>query len=83
MNPIWDPIWDPNGTPYEPLYEPLFVNGTEVHPAARILVDISKAQDNEVGDGTTSVVVITGAQPWPNHQSRSQIKADSGLSMVI
>jgi len=31
-----------------------------VHPAARILVDISKAQDNEVGDGTTSVVVITG-----------------------
>merc|ERR1719181_1688769 len=25
-----------------------------VHPAARILVDISKAQDNEVGDGTTS-----------------------------
>ena len=33
----------------------------EVHPAARILVDISKAQDNEVGDGTTSVVVITGS----------------------
>ena len=24
------------------------------HPAARILVDISKAQDSEVGDGTTS-----------------------------
>ena len=32
----------------------------QVHPAARILVDISKAQDNEVGDCTTSVVVITG-----------------------
>lgn len=31
-----------------------------VHPAARILVDISKAQDNEVGDGTTSVVVLAG-----------------------
>jgi len=31
-----------------------------IHPAARILVDISKAQDNEVGDGTTSVVVLTG-----------------------
>jgi len=30
------------------------------HPAAKILVDISKAQDLEVGDGTTSVVVITG-----------------------
>mmetsp|Transcript_30994 Transcript_30994/g.92064 ORF Transcript_30994/g.92064 Transcript_30994/m.92064 type:complete len:564 (-) Transcript_30994:132-1823(-) len=30
------------------------------HPAARILVDISKAQDAEVGDGTTGVVVLTG-----------------------
>lgn len=28
------------------------------HPAGRILADISKAQDNEVGDGTTSVVLI-------------------------
>ena len=27
------------------------------HPAARILVDISRAQDEEVGDGTTSVVI--------------------------
>jgi len=31
-----------------------------VHPAAKCLVDIAKAQDNEVGDGTTSVVVLTG-----------------------
>jgi len=31
-----------------------------VHPAARILVDIAKAQDQEVGDGTTSVVVLAG-----------------------
>merc|ERR1712187_173336 len=31
-----------------------------VHPAAKILVDISKAQDSEVGDGTTSVVVLAG-----------------------
>lgn len=31
-----------------------------VHPAARILVDIAKAQDNEVGDGTTSVVILAG-----------------------
>jgi len=28
--------------------------------AARILVDISKTQDDEVGDGTTSVVVLAG-----------------------
>lgn len=31
-----------------------------VHPAARILVDIAKSQDAEVGDGTTSVVVLAG-----------------------
>lgn len=32
-----------------------------VHPAAKMLVEISKAQDIEAGDGTTSVVVIAGA----------------------
>jgi thermosome len=31
------------------------------HPAAKILVEVSKATDNEVGDGTTSVVVLAGA----------------------
>ena len=31
------------------------------HPAAKMMVEISKATDNEVGDGTTSVVVIAGA----------------------
>ena len=30
------------------------------NPAAKILVDISKTQDAEVGDGTTSVVVFAG-----------------------
>ncbi|XRB13849.1 T-complex protein 1 subunit beta [Pseudoscourfieldia marina] len=30
------------------------------NPAARVLVDISKTQDDEVGDGTTSVVVLAG-----------------------
>jgi len=29
-----------------------------VHPAAKTLVDIAVAQDNEVGDGTTSVVLL-------------------------
>ena len=29
-----------------------------VHPAARTLVDIARAQDAEVGDGTTSVVLL-------------------------
>jgi thermosome len=30
------------------------------HPAAKMLVEIAKAQDEEVGDGTTTVVVLTG-----------------------
>jgi T-complex protein 1 subunit delta len=32
-----------------------------MHPAARMLVELSKAQDAEAGDGTTSVVVLAGA----------------------
>jgi T-complex protein 1 subunit eta len=31
-----------------------------VHPAAKVLVEIAKSQDAEVGDGTTSVVVFAG-----------------------
>ncbi|OIO26798.1 thermosome subunit [Candidatus Micrarchaeota archaeon CG_4_10_14_0_2_um_filter_55_9] len=30
------------------------------HPAAKMLVEISKTQDEEVGDGTTSAVVLAG-----------------------
>ena len=30
------------------------------HPAAKMMVDISKTQDSEVGDGTTTVVMIAG-----------------------
>jgi thermosome len=31
------------------------------HPAVKLLVNVAKTQDKEVGDGTTSVVVLTGA----------------------
>ena len=31
------------------------------HPAAKTLVDISMSQDMEVGDGTTSVVLLAGS----------------------
>jgi T-complex protein 1 subunit eta len=31
-----------------------------VHPAAKVLVDIARSQDSEVGDGTTTVVVLAG-----------------------
>lgn len=31
------------------------------HPTAKMLVELSKSQDVEAGDGTTSVVVVCGA----------------------
>ncbi|MBM3291680.1 thermosome subunit [Candidatus Bathyarchaeota archaeon] len=30
------------------------------HPAAKMMVEVSKTQDSEVGDGTTTVAVLTG-----------------------
>ena len=30
------------------------------HPAAKMMVEVAKAQDNEAGDGTTSAVIIAG-----------------------
>ena len=30
-----------------------------VHPAAKLLVDVAKGQDEEIGDGTTSVIVLS------------------------
>jgi len=32
-----------------------------IHPAAKMLVDLSQSQDIEAGDGTTTVVVLAGA----------------------
>ncbi|EZG67932.1 T-complex 1 subunit delta, partial [Gregarina niphandrodes] len=32
-----------------------------IHPAAKMLVELSESQDVEAGDGTTSVVVVAGA----------------------
>src|SRR2546423_12032619 len=31
------------------------------HPAAKMMVEVAKSVDNEVGDGTTSAVVVAGA----------------------
>jgi T-complex protein 1 subunit gamma len=30
------------------------------HPAAKSMIELSRAQDEEVGDGTTSVIVLSG-----------------------
>ncbi|KAH3767527.1 CCT chaperonin gamma subunit [Pelomyxa schiedti] len=39
------------------------------HPAAKSMIELSRAQDESVGDGTTSVIVLAGeilhaAEPW-------------------
>ena len=39
-----------------------------LHPAAKMLVELSKAQDVEAGDGTTSVVVIAGSLLDASHK---------------
>ena len=39
----------------------LFLDEMDVqHPAAKMLVEVAKTQDNEAGDGTTSAVIIAG-----------------------
>src|SRR5438105_5742562 len=39
------------------------------HPAAKSMIELSRAQDESVGDGTTSVIILAGevlqlAEPW-------------------
>jgi T-complex protein 1 subunit eta len=51
-----------------------------VHPAAKILVDIAKSQDNEVGDGTTSVVLFAGELL---NQSKQFIEEGMHPSVII
>lgn len=36
-------------------------NLSVLHPTAKLLIQTSKAQDVEAGDGTTSVVVLAGS----------------------
>ena len=51
-----------------------------VHPAARTLVDIAQSQDNEVGDGTTSVVLTAGELL---RQSKSLIEEGMHSQIII
>jgi len=50
------------------------------HPAAKMLVEISKSTDNEVGDGTTSVVVLAGALL---EQAESLIEQDVHPTIIV
>jgi thermosome len=48
------------------------------HPAARILIELSKATDGTVGDGTTSAVVLAGAL-----LERADVLIRKGLHPVV
>jgi thermosome len=48
------------------------------HPAAKMLVEVSKATDNEVGDGTTSAVILAGAL-----LEKAEILIDKGVHPTI
>ena len=44
------------------------------HPVAKLMVELSKSQDNEIGDGTTGIVVLAGAL-----LEQAQVLIDKGL----
>ena len=48
------------------------------HPAAKMLVEVSKATDNEVGDGTTSAVILAGAL-----LEKAEVLIDKGVHPTI
>lgn len=51
------------------------------HPAAKSMLQLSKTQDEEVGDGTTSVVIVAGevlslAEPWLTKEMHPRLIID-------
>jgi T-complex protein 1 subunit gamma len=51
---------------------------TVEHPAAKTLIEVSRTQDEEVGDGTTSVIILAGemmrvAEPFLDQQMHPTI----------
>ncbi|EKF26866.1 chaperonin/T-complex protein 1 gamma subunit, putative [Trypanosoma cruzi marinkellei] len=58
-----------------------------VHPAAKHMLELARAQDEEVGDGTTSVIVLTGeilslAQPLLERNIHP-LKIVKGFSLAL
>src|ERR1700758_5438388 len=48
------------------------------HPAAKMLVEVAKATDNEVGDGTTSAVILAGAL-----LEKAEVLIDKGVHPTV
>jgi len=48
------------------------------HPAAKSMLELSRAQDEEVGDGTTTVIILAGemlaaAEPWLERNTHPRV----------
>eukprot|EP00923_Selenidium_pygospionis_P016047 GHVN01028108.1.p1 GENE.GHVN01028108.1~~GHVN01028108.1.p1 ORF type:complete len:544 (+),score=99.66 GHVN01028108.1:148-1779(+) len=57
------------------------------HPAAKSLIELSRAQDEEVGDGTTGVVVLAGemlaaGEPFLNRNTHPTVIVSAFLSVL-
>ena len=50
---------------------------TVQHPAAKTLIEIARTQDEEVGDGTTSVIVLAAEMLGVSRQVRTIYKRQS------
>src|SRR5882762_6912377 len=48
------------------------------HPAAKMLVEVAKTQDDEVGDGTTTAVILAGEL-----LKRAEFLLDQGLHPTV
>ena len=52
------------------------------HPAAKSMIEISRTQDEEVGDGTTSVIILGKYQCMPGSCCLTVLVAGEMLSVA-
>lgn len=43
------------------------------HPAAKSMIELSRSQDEEVGDGTTSVIILGELKSKPSNRGRPSL----------
>lgn len=51
------------------------------HPAAKSMIELSRTQDEEVGDGTTTVIILgTSSSPWVDPELMCRSGRNPGAS---
>src|SRR2546428_8125364 len=50
------------------------------HPAAKMIVEVAKTQDDEVGDGTTTAVIVAGELP---QEAESLIEQEVHPTIIV